>query len=134
MARKPFRLTPAQVDEVWSRRRAGQAVKVLAREVRVNATTVRDLLVRTVGLPQHHDVGGKFGCRWPSARRSRVAWQQGCRARHRGGLGSCAVDGESRGGREWRSSPVSSGSGGCCGVGSSGAAEAAQARLTGGVA
>ena len=50
MARKPFRLTPAQVDEVWSRRRAGQAVKVLAREMRLNATTVRDLLVRTGGI------------------------------------------------------------------------------------
>ena len=50
MARKPFRLTPAQVDEVWSRRRAGQAVKVLAREMRLNATTVRDLLVRAGGI------------------------------------------------------------------------------------
>ena len=50
MARKPFRLTPAQVDEVWSRRQAGQAVKVLSREMRVNATTVRDLLVRTGGI------------------------------------------------------------------------------------
>jgi transposase, IS30 family len=50
MARMPFRLTPAQVDEVWSRRQAGQAVKVLSREMRVNATTVRDLLVRTGGI------------------------------------------------------------------------------------
>ena len=50
VARVPFRLTPAQVDEVWSRRRAGQAVKVLSREMRVNATTVRDLLVRTGGI------------------------------------------------------------------------------------
>ena len=50
MARVPFRLTPAQVDEVWSRRRAGQAVKVLSREMRVNATTMRDLLVRTGGI------------------------------------------------------------------------------------
>ena len=47
----PFRLTPAQVDEVWSRRQAGQAVKVLAREMRLNATTVRDLLRRSGGIP-----------------------------------------------------------------------------------
>ena len=50
MARKPFRLTPVQVDEVWSRRQSGQAVKVLAREMRLNATTVRDLLRRSGGI------------------------------------------------------------------------------------
>lgn len=44
------RLTQAQVDEVWPRPRAGQAVKVLSREMGVNATTMRDLLVRTGGI------------------------------------------------------------------------------------
>jgi IS30 family transposase len=38
------------VDEVWTRWRSGQAVKVLAREMRVNPSTVRDLLHRTGGI------------------------------------------------------------------------------------
>jgi IS30 family transposase len=47
---KPFVLTPVQVDEIWSRWRAGQAVKVLSREMRVNPSTVRDLLHRCGGI------------------------------------------------------------------------------------
>ena len=47
---RPFKLTPAEVDEVWGRWRSGQAVKVLAREMRVNPSTVRDLLHRTGGI------------------------------------------------------------------------------------
>ena len=47
---KPFKLTPGQVDEVWLRWRAGQAVKVLSREMRVNPSTVRDLLHRSGGI------------------------------------------------------------------------------------
>jgi len=47
---KAFKLTPAEVDEVWSRWRSGQAVKVLARQMRVNPSTVRDLLHRTGGI------------------------------------------------------------------------------------
>ena len=43
-------LTPAQVDEVWTRWRSGQAVKVLSRQMRVNPSTVRDLLHRTGGI------------------------------------------------------------------------------------
>jgi IS30 family transposase len=43
-------LTPAQVDEIWTRWRSGQAVKVLARQMRVNPSTVRDLLHRTGGI------------------------------------------------------------------------------------
>ncbi len=43
-------LTPAEVDEVWSRWRAGQAVKVLAREMRKHPSTVRDLLKRCGGI------------------------------------------------------------------------------------
>jgi IS30 family transposase len=46
---KPFKLTPGQVDEVWLRWRAGQAVKVLSREMRVNPSTVRDVLHRSGG-------------------------------------------------------------------------------------
>jgi hypothetical protein len=34
-----FKLTPAEVDEVWSKWRSGQAVKVLARQMRVNPST-----------------------------------------------------------------------------------------------
>jgi IS30 family transposase len=48
MARRP--LSTAEVDEVWRRWRSGQAVKVLAREMRCNPSTVRDLLKRTGGI------------------------------------------------------------------------------------
>jgi IS30 family transposase len=47
---RPLKLSPAEVDEVWARWRSGQAVKVLAREMRVNPSTVRDLLHRTGGI------------------------------------------------------------------------------------
>jgi IS30 family transposase len=47
---KVFKLTAAEVDEVWSRWRSGQAVKVLARQMRVNPSTVRDLLHRSGGI------------------------------------------------------------------------------------
>ena len=47
---RAFKLTPAEVDEVWARWRSGQAVKVLARQMRVNPSTVRELLHRTGGI------------------------------------------------------------------------------------
>jgi IS30 family transposase len=43
-------LSLAEVDEVWRRWRSGQAVKVLARAMRRNPSTVRDLLKRTGGI------------------------------------------------------------------------------------
>jgi len=43
-------LSPAEVDEVWRRWRSGQAVKVLARAMRRNSSTVRDLLKRSGGI------------------------------------------------------------------------------------
>jgi transposase, IS30 family len=43
-------LSPAEVDEVWRRWRSGEAVKVLARAMRRNPSTVRDLLKRTGGI------------------------------------------------------------------------------------
>ena len=47
---RALKLTPAEVDEVWARWRSGQAVKVLSRQMRVNPSTVRDLLHRTGGI------------------------------------------------------------------------------------
>jgi hypothetical protein len=47
---RPLKLSPAEVDEVWTRWRSGQAVKVLAREMRIHPSTVRDLLHRTGGI------------------------------------------------------------------------------------
>jgi IS30 family transposase len=47
---RSLKLTPAEVDEVWARWRAGQAVRGLAREMRVSSSTVRDLLHRTGGI------------------------------------------------------------------------------------
>ena len=43
-------LSPVEVDEVWRRWRSGQAVKVLARAMRRNPSTVRDLLKRSGGF------------------------------------------------------------------------------------
>jgi IS30 family transposase len=43
-------LSPAEVDEVWRRWRSGQAVKVLARQMRRHPSTVRDLLKRSGGI------------------------------------------------------------------------------------
>ncbi|MFF3225105.1 IS30 family transposase [Nocardia suismassiliense] len=43
-------LSEAEVDEVWRRWRSGQAVKVLAREMRRHPSTVRDLLKRCGGV------------------------------------------------------------------------------------
>ena len=48
MGRTP--LSAAEVDEVWRRWRSGQAVKVLAREMRRHPSTVRDLLKRCGGV------------------------------------------------------------------------------------
>ncbi|MFC7427326.1 IS30 family transposase [Nocardia tengchongensis] len=48
MTRTP--LSEAEVEEVWRRWRSGQAVKVLAREMRRNPSTVRDLLKRCGGV------------------------------------------------------------------------------------
>lgn len=43
-------LSPVEVDGVWRRWRSGQAVKVLAREMRRYPSTVRDLLKRSGGV------------------------------------------------------------------------------------
>lgn len=43
-------LSLAEVDEVWSRWRSVQAVKVLARAMRRHPSTVRDLLKRCGGI------------------------------------------------------------------------------------
>jgi IS30 family transposase len=43
-------LSPAEVDEVWRRWRSGQAVRVLAREMRRSPSTVRALLLRSGGI------------------------------------------------------------------------------------
>jgi IS30 family transposase len=50
VVRRPFKLSPTEVDEIWLRWRSGQAVKVLSRQMRVNPSTVRDLLHRTGGI------------------------------------------------------------------------------------
>ena len=50
MVGRALRLSPVEVDEVWARWRSGQAVKVLAREMRVSPSTARDLLHRTGGI------------------------------------------------------------------------------------
>jgi IS30 family transposase len=43
-------LSPAEVDEVWRRWRSGQAVRVLAREMRRSPSTVRALILRSGGI------------------------------------------------------------------------------------
>ncbi|MFE3698062.1 helix-turn-helix domain-containing protein, partial [Nocardia tengchongensis] len=52
-------MTEAQVEEVWRRWRSGQAIKVLAREMRRHPSTVRELLKRCGGVrpvPRHRNV------------------------------------------------------------------------------
>ena len=43
-------LSPAEVDEVWSRWRSGQALRVMAREMRVSHSAVRGLIDRCGGI------------------------------------------------------------------------------------
>jgi hypothetical protein len=42
-------LPPGAIDQVWSRLRAGQAVKPTARELRLSPSTVRTYLLRCGG-------------------------------------------------------------------------------------
>ena len=79
MVARPLMLSPEEIDEVWTRWRSGQAVRVLSREMRLSNSTVRDLLHRTGGIRPMPN-GGRYGCRWLSGRRSRAAWRQGCRS------------------------------------------------------
>ncbi|MEV4128045.1 GDSL-type esterase/lipase family protein [Nocardia sp. NPDC049707] len=56
LSEKRVRLTEAEVEEVWRRWRSGQAIKVLAREMRRHPSTVRELLKRCGGVrpaPRH---------------------------------------------------------------------------------
>ncbi|MFE3258748.1 IS30 family transposase [Nocardia sp. NPDC059091] len=56
LSEKRTPLTEAQVEEVWRRWRSGQAIKVLAREMRRHPSTVRELLKRCGGVrpaPRH---------------------------------------------------------------------------------
>lgn len=42
--------SPAEIDEVWRQRWSGQAVRVVARQMRYRPSTVRDLLKKTGGI------------------------------------------------------------------------------------
>ncbi|MFE3103678.1 IS30 family transposase [Nocardia tengchongensis] len=58
LSEKRTPLTEAQVEEVWRRWRSGQAIKVLAREMRRHPSTVRELLKRCAGVrpvPRHRN-------------------------------------------------------------------------------
>ena len=61
MARQNFqRLSPADIDEIWSRMRAGHAAKPTARSLGIATSTVRDYLLRCGGIrpdPRHRAVG-----------------------------------------------------------------------------
>ena len=61
MARQNFqRLSPADIDEIWSRMRAGHATKPTARSLGLATSTVRDYLLRCGGIrpdPRHRAVG-----------------------------------------------------------------------------
>jgi IS30 family transposase len=64
-------LSPAEVDEVWRRWRSGQAVKVLAREMRRHPSTVRDLLKRNGGI--RPAPGGRWELRLSLAEREEIS-------------------------------------------------------------
>jgi IS30 family transposase len=61
MARQKYqRLSPADIDEIWSRLRAGHAVKPAARALGLPTGTVRAYLIRCGGIrpdPRHRGVG-----------------------------------------------------------------------------
>ena len=61
MARQNYqRLSPADIDEIWSRMRAGHAVKPTARSLGLATSTVRTYLLRCGGIrpdPRHRAAG-----------------------------------------------------------------------------
>jgi IS30 family transposase len=61
MARQNYqRLSPADIDEIWSRMRAGHAAKPTARSLGLATSTVRDYLLRCGGIrpdPRHRSAG-----------------------------------------------------------------------------
>ena len=61
MARQSYqRLSPADIDEIWSRMRAGHAVKPTARALGLPTSTVRAYLLRCGGIrpdPRHRAAG-----------------------------------------------------------------------------
>ncbi|WP_460716841.1 IS30 family transposase, partial [Nocardioides dilutus] len=61
MARQSYqRLSPADIDEIWSRMRAGHAVKPTARSLGLATSTVRTYLLRCGGIrpdPRHRAAG-----------------------------------------------------------------------------
>ena len=61
MARQAYqRLSPADIDEIWSRLRSGHSVKPTARALGLPTTTVRSYLIRCGGIrpdPRHRAAG-----------------------------------------------------------------------------
>ncbi|MFJ9743558.1 IS30 family transposase [Streptomyces sp. NPDC101166] len=58
LSEKRIPLTEPEIEEVWRRWRSGQAIKVLAREMRRHPSTVRELLKRCGGVrpaPRHRN-------------------------------------------------------------------------------
>lgn len=94
---------------MWCRWRSGQAVKVLAREMRRHPSTVRDLLERCGGVAAGGAaavgvavvVGGAGGDLSRAGRGSVVRGD-------RGRVGLCAIDGQPGGREEWRPGWLSS--------------------------
>ena len=83
MARQNYqRLSPADIDEIWSRLRAGHSVKPTARALGLPTSTVRTYLLRCGGIrpdPRHRR--GWSAERSRSVKRSRAVWPRGCRLR-----------------------------------------------------
>src|SRR3954452_11507710 len=61
MARQSFqRLSPTDIDEIWSRLRSGHSVKPTARALGLSTSTVRTYLIRCGGIrpaPRHRAAG-----------------------------------------------------------------------------
>jgi IS30 family transposase len=61
MARQHYqRLSPADIDEIWSRLRSGHSVKPTARALGLSTSTVRTYLIRCGGIrpdPRHRAAG-----------------------------------------------------------------------------
>ena len=80
MARQNYqRLSPADIDEIWSRLRSGHSVKPTARALGKPTSTVRTYLLRCGGIrpDPRHRAPGRLSVE--NVKRSAGAWPRVCR-------------------------------------------------------
>ena len=73
------RLSPTDIDEIWSRLRSGNSVKPAARALGLPSSTLRTYLTRCGEIGPTRGTGQLVGSASKSVKRSAVAWPQACR-------------------------------------------------------